>query len=91
MCEQDPIVSWVSTNLKIRFLQGYKFDVEVAFNALVDAEKWRFDNKCDTLTQDDIRPNLDMMAYGICGSDREGRIVVYARMSNLIPELTTPE
>ena len=77
LCKQDPVVSWVSENIKLRFLQGYKFDVQQSFNALLEAETWRFNNKCDTLTQEDIRPNLDMKAYGICGQDKEGRLVVF--------------
>merc|ERR1712110_1227257 len=50
LCKEEPIVSWTTVNHRLRFLFGYKFDVEVSFNALVDAEKWRYENKCDTLT-----------------------------------------
>ena len=50
LCKQDPLVSWLSDNPKIRFLQGYNFDVKMSFDCLVDAEKWRYDNNCDTLT-----------------------------------------
>ena len=90
LCKQDPLVSWTSENHKLRFLQGYKFDVDAAFKALMDAETWRYENNADTLTQDDIRANLDMKSYGICGQDKDGRYIVYCRASNLIPELTTP-
>ena len=38
LCKQDPVTSWVSDNHKLRFLQGFKFDVQPSYNALVEAE-----------------------------------------------------
>ena len=32
-----------------------------------------------------------MKSYGICGVDKDGRMVVYCRCGNLLPENTTGE
>ena len=50
LCKQDPVASQVSENHKLRYLNGFNFDADLAFKALVEAEETRFKYCCDTLT-----------------------------------------
>lgn len=50
LCKQDPVASQASENHKLRYLNGFKFDADQAFKALVDAEETRFKYCCDTLS-----------------------------------------
>ena len=50
MMKDNPLVNWLPMFYVLKFLDGRKWNVKVAYDALVEGERWRYENGADTLT-----------------------------------------
>ena len=54
LCSKDPVTDWLSDNQKMRFLRGWNWNPQQAFEGLLNCERLRAENDCDTISYDDI-------------------------------------
>lgn len=83
LCKTDPTTDWLSDNHKIRYLRGWAWDPQKAFENLIIAEELRASYEPDKITLEEIRICTNWNVYAKLGYDVVGRPVVYAKLRNI--------
>lgn len=91
LVKEQPHLSQITVNNHLRFLNGNKWDINKAFSFMMNAEKYRKDNKLDETTQEFIKPLVDMNYVKTWGHDRLGRPILWLKIKNYKPEASTRE
>lgn len=81
MCDSHVILDYLPQNHRLRFLHGNHFNVQKAFDNLLESERIRYRLGCDRVTGKEVY-DFGHRAGAIIGRDVEGRPVIYTRCAD---------
>jgi hypothetical protein len=83
ICKTDPTTDWLSENHKIRYLRGWNWNAQKAFEGIIAAEEIRAGYEADRITREEIQSCINFNCYAHLGYDQCGRPVIYAKLRNI--------